>query len=190
MLRQRGRGRQHVCLACRPPARQLRSRSAAISTQPTGGKFDGNLAGARGAGALRTLVSAGYETNAPIVVVNWTNEEGARFAPAMLGSGVFAGVYSRAWPIPLPIGRASASGRRSDAIGWRSETKAGAPSLGLSGVAYRAGPHPGSGGKNHRGGHGRAGRALVASSSSMDTKATPARHRCRAAPMPCWPQRI
>ena len=67
-----------------------------LDTQPTGGKFDGNLGVLGALEALRTLVAAGYETNAGIVVVNWTNEEGARFAPAMLGSGVFAGVYSRA----------------------------------------------------------------------------------------------
>jgi len=47
--------------------------------------------------ALRTLHSAGYETFAPIEVVNWTNEEGARFAPAMIASGVFAGVFTRDW---------------------------------------------------------------------------------------------
>ncbi len=44
--------------------------------------------------AMRTLHEAGYETNAPIEIVNWTNEEGARFAPAMLASGVFAGVFT------------------------------------------------------------------------------------------------
>ncbi len=44
---------------------------------------------------LRTLHAAGFETNAPIEIVNWTNEEGARFAPAMLASGVFAGAFTR-----------------------------------------------------------------------------------------------
>ena len=43
---------------------------------------------------MRTLHDLGYETNAPIEIVNWTNEEGARFAPAMLASGVFAGVFT------------------------------------------------------------------------------------------------
>src|SRR6185503_15035069 len=61
-----------------------------LDTQPTGGKFDGVLAALE---ALRTLHRAGYETFAPIEVVNWTNEEGARFAPAMIASGVFAGVF-------------------------------------------------------------------------------------------------
>ena len=80
--------------------------------------------------ALRTLVAAGYETNAPIVVVNWTNEEGARFAPAMLGSGVFAGVYSRArGRCHCRHRRACASATALDAIGWRGEAKAGAMPL-------------------------------------------------------------
>jgi beta-ureidopropionase / N-carbamoyl-L-amino-acid hydrolase len=60
-----------------------------LDTQPTGGKFDGVLGVLAALEALRTLHQADYETNAPIEIVNWTNEEGARFAPAMLASGVF-----------------------------------------------------------------------------------------------------
>ena len=55
-----------------------------LDTQPTGGKFDGVLGVLGALEALRTLVEVGYETNAPIELVNWTNEEGSRFAPAML----------------------------------------------------------------------------------------------------------
>jgi hydantoinase/carbamoylase family amidase len=66
-----------------------------LDTQPTGGKFDGTLGVLGALEAMRTLHESGYETNAPIEIVNWTNEEGSRFAPAMLASGVFAGVYSR-----------------------------------------------------------------------------------------------
>ena len=61
-----------------------------LDTQPTGGKFDGVLGVLSALEALRTLVEAGYETYAPIEVVNWTNEEGSRFAPAMVASGVFS----------------------------------------------------------------------------------------------------
>ena len=68
-----------------------------LDTQPTGGKFDGVLGVLGALEALRTLVEAGYETFAPIEVVNWTNEEGARFAPAMVSSGVFAGAFDPAW---------------------------------------------------------------------------------------------
>ena len=58
-----------------------------LDTQPTGGKFDGVLGVLGALEAMRTLHNAGYETNAPIEIVNWTNEEGSRFAPAMLASG-------------------------------------------------------------------------------------------------------
>jgi N-carbamoyl-L-amino-acid hydrolase len=68
-----------------------------LDTQPTGGKFDGALGVLAALEALRTLHRAGYETFAPIEVINWTNEEGARFAPAMMASGVFAGVFAREW---------------------------------------------------------------------------------------------
>jgi N-carbamoyl-L-amino-acid hydrolase len=96
-----------------------------LDTQPTGGKFDGNLGVLGALEALRTLVAAGYETNAGIVVVNWTNEEGARFAPAMLGSGVFAGVYSRAEADAVADIEGERFGEALDRIGWRGAAKAG-----------------------------------------------------------------
>src|SRR6267378_561322 len=65
-----------------------------LDTQPTGGKFDGVLGVLGALEALRTLHEAGFETNAPLEIVNWTNEEGSRFAPSMLASGVFAGVFT------------------------------------------------------------------------------------------------
>jgi N-carbamoyl-L-amino-acid hydrolase len=64
-----------------------------LDTQPTGGRYDGIIGVLAGLEILRTLAESGYETNAPIEIINWTNEEGARFAPAMLASGVFAGVF-------------------------------------------------------------------------------------------------
>ena len=100
-----------------------------LDTQPTGGKFDGNLGVLGALEALRTLVAAGYETNAPIVVANWTNEEGARFAPAMLGSGVFAGVYSRAEADAIADIEGARFGEALDGIGWRGGVKAGAMAL-------------------------------------------------------------
>jgi len=65
-----------------------------LDTQPTGGKFDGVLGVLGALEALRSMVDLGYETNAPVMIVNWTNEEGSRFAPAMLCSGVYAGVFT------------------------------------------------------------------------------------------------
>jgi N-carbamoyl-L-amino-acid hydrolase len=76
---------------------------------------------------MRTLAAAGYETNAPFVVVNWTNEEGARFAPAMLGSGVFAGVCSRQQADAIADIEGARFGDALDGIGWRGEAKAGMP---------------------------------------------------------------
>jgi N-carbamoyl-L-amino-acid hydrolase len=65
-----------------------------IDTQPTGGKFDGNYGVLAGIEVVRTLNDRGIETEAPIEVAFWTNEEGSRFVPVMMGSGVFAGAFS------------------------------------------------------------------------------------------------
>jgi N-carbamoyl-L-amino-acid hydrolase len=65
-----------------------------LDTQPTGGKFDGVLGVLGALEVMRTMVDMGYETNAPLMIINWTNEEGSRFAPAMLCSGVYAGVFT------------------------------------------------------------------------------------------------
>ncbi|NMZ33715.1 allantoate amidohydrolase [Pseudomonas proteolytica] len=62
-------------------------------SQPAGGKFDGIYGVLAGLEVLRTLNDLGIETDRPIEVVNWTNEEGSRFAPAMISSGVYAGVF-------------------------------------------------------------------------------------------------
>jgi len=66
-----------------------------IDTQPTGGKYDGNYGVLAGLEVLETLNDHGIETEAPIEVVFWTNEEGSRFTPVMMGSGVFAGAISQ-----------------------------------------------------------------------------------------------
>jgi N-carbamoyl-L-amino-acid hydrolase len=65
-----------------------------LDTQPTGGRFDGILGVLAGLEVVRTLHDAGIVTRHPIEVIDWTNEEGARFAPAMVASGVFAGVFT------------------------------------------------------------------------------------------------
>ncbi|WP_299390813.1 Zn-dependent hydrolase [Pelagibius sp.] len=64
-----------------------------LDTQPTGGKFDGVFGVLAGLEVIRTLNDHGIETAAPVEVSVWTNEEGSRFAPAMVASGVFAGVF-------------------------------------------------------------------------------------------------
>src|SRR5207245_8102829 len=87
-----------------------------LDTQPTGGKFDGVLGVLGALEALRTMVEAGFETFAPIEVVNWTNEEGARFTPAMIASGVYAGVFDRAWAAARQDRAGVAFGAALDAI--------------------------------------------------------------------------
>jgi beta-ureidopropionase / N-carbamoyl-L-amino-acid hydrolase len=68
-----------------------------LDTQPTGGKYDGVLGVLGGLELIRTLNDLDIKTKHPIVITNWTNEEGTRFAPAMLASGVFAGVHELEW---------------------------------------------------------------------------------------------
>jgi N-carbamoyl-L-amino-acid hydrolase len=65
-----------------------------IDTQPTGGKFDGNYGVLAGLEVVRTLNDLKIETEAPIEVAFWTNEEGSRFVPVMMGSGVFCGAFT------------------------------------------------------------------------------------------------
>lgn len=64
-----------------------------LDSQPTGGKFDGAYGVLAGLEVIRSLNDASVETEAPVEVAVWTNEEGSRFAPAMMGSGVFAGLF-------------------------------------------------------------------------------------------------
>ena len=66
-----------------------------LDTQPTGGKFDGVLGVLGALEIVRSLNDLKIKTKHPIEVVNWTNEEGSRFAPAMVSSGVFAGVFTK-----------------------------------------------------------------------------------------------
>ena len=73
-----------------------------LDTQPTGGKFDGAYGVMAGLELMRTLNDLDYETEAPIEVVAWTNEEGSRFSPAMVGSGAFAGIFDLAEGLGRP----------------------------------------------------------------------------------------
>ena len=96
-----------------------------LDTQPTGGKFDGVLGTLAALEALRTLVEAGYETYAPIEVVNWTNEEGSRFAPAMVSSGVFAKVLEKDWAQSRQDRDGMTFAAALDAIGYRGQERCG-----------------------------------------------------------------
>ena len=96
-----------------------------LDTQPTGGKFDGALGVLAALEAMRTMVRAGYETFAPIEVVNWTNEEGSRFSPAMLASGVFAGVFTREHAAARADRDGETFGNALETIGYRGPERCG-----------------------------------------------------------------
>ena len=100
-----------------------------MDTQPTGGKFDGNLGVLAALEVLRTLEAAGYETFAPVELVNWTNEEGARFSPPMLASGVFAGMFARDWAVSRTDADGTTFGAALEAIGERGGETCGAHPL-------------------------------------------------------------
>ena len=101
-----------------------------LDTQPTGGKFDGCLGVLAGLEVLRTLQALDYQTNAPIMLVNWTNEEGSRFSPAMLASGVFAGAFTADHARAQKDREGVSFGEALDAIGFRGAELAGARKIG------------------------------------------------------------
>jgi len=97
-----------------------------LDTQPTGGKFDGALGTLAALEVIRTLQAAGYETYAPIEIVNWTNEEGARFAPALIASGVYAGAFDRDWAYARKDRSGMTFGEALGQIGYRGSEACGA----------------------------------------------------------------
>ena len=113
-----------------------------LDTQPTGGKFDGALGVLAALEALRTLHRAGYETFAPIEVVNWTNEEGSRFTPALAASGVFAGVFTHDWVYGRADRGGETFGAALDKIGYRGPQVCGEhPLSAFFEVHIEQGPH-------------------------------------------------
>ena len=95
-----------------------------LDTQPTGGKFDGVYGVLAGLEVLRTLEEAGIETDAPLEVVVWTNEEGARFAPAMVGSGVWASEMQRDEVYAIEDKAGKRFGEELERIGYRGDLPA------------------------------------------------------------------
>ncbi len=96
-----------------------------LDTQPTGGKYDGVLGVLGGLEIIRTLNDLGIKTKHPIVVTNWTNEEGTRYAPAMLASGVFAGVHDQQWAYDRVDADGKTFGDELDRIGWKGDEPVG-----------------------------------------------------------------
>ena len=97
-----------------------------LDTQPTGGKYDGVLGVLAGLELVRTLNDLDIKTKHPIVVTNWTNEEGTRFAPAMLASGVFAGVHEESWANAREDAKGKTFGAELERIGWKGDEPVGA----------------------------------------------------------------
>ncbi len=97
-----------------------------LDTQPTGGKYDGVLGVLGALEVVRTMNDLGVRTRHPIVVTNWTNEEGARFAPAMLASGVFAGVHTEEYAKGRRDPEGKAFGDELARIGWVGDEPVGA----------------------------------------------------------------
>ena len=77
--------------AATEPVRRRVAFGSHLDTVPTGGRFDGVFGVLAGLEVIRALDEAGIRTRAPLELVNWTNEEGSRFRPAMMGSRVHAG---------------------------------------------------------------------------------------------------
>ena len=96
-----------------------------LDTQPTGGKFDGVLGVLGALEVVRSLNDLKIKTRRPIEVANWTNEEGSRYAPAMVSSGVFAGVYTKEFAYSRLDGEGKALGDELERIGFKGEEPVG-----------------------------------------------------------------
>jgi N-carbamoyl-L-amino-acid hydrolase len=96
-----------------------------LDTQPTGGRYDGVLGVLGALEVVRTLNDLGIKTKHPIEVVNWTNEEGTRFAPAMLASGVFAGVHKQDWAYDRADAKGKKFGDELERIGFKGKEPVG-----------------------------------------------------------------
>ena len=97
-----------------------------LDTQPTGGKYDGVLGVLAGLEIIQTLNEQGIKTKHPIVVVNFTNEEGTRFPPAMVASGVFSGVHSLEWAYSREDSEGKTFGDELKRINWIGDEEVGA----------------------------------------------------------------
>ncbi len=96
-----------------------------LDTQPTGGKFDGVLGVLGALEVVRSLNDLKIRTRRPIEVANWTNEEGSRYAPAMISSGVFAGVYDKEFAYSRLDGEGKGLGDELERIGFKGEEPVG-----------------------------------------------------------------
>ena len=161
-----------------------------LDTQINGGRFDGIAGVLGGLEVCRTLDALGHRTRRPIEIVNWTNEEGARFSPPMVGSGCFVGAYTLDWA----QGRADEEGRtigeELERIGYRGEMEAAPARLRrLFRVPYRAGLRSSTATACRSASSPAASRARACSSSSRARPPIPAPGRWSGAATRFWPAR-
>ena len=96
-----------------------------LDTQPTGGKYDGVLGVLAGLEIVRTLNDLNIQTKHPIMIVNWTNEEGSRFPPAMMASAGYAGIYDVKTLLSAEDTEGNIFGEELNKIGWKGSEKVG-----------------------------------------------------------------
>lgn len=96
-----------------------------LDSQPTGGKYDGVYGVLAALEVIETLNDRGVETQNPIEIVSWTNEEGARFAPGLTGSGVFSGQFSLEQTLTIKDKEGLTIGDELKRIGYAGETQPG-----------------------------------------------------------------
>ena len=120
-----------------------------LDSQPSGGKFDGALGVLAGLEVMRSLNDLGIVTEAPLELVNWTDEEGSRFGHSLMGSGVWAGVFPLDKAYALTDIEGVTVRTALDGIGYRgAEPAARLPGRCLFRAAYRAGADPGARGES------------------------------------------
>ena len=152
-----------------------------LDSQPSGGKFDGALGVLAGLEVIRSLNDLGIVTEAPLELVNWTDEEGSRFGHSLMGSGVWSGVFTLDKAYALTDVEGVTVRTALDGIGYRGD----APGRALPGrcvfrAAYRAGPDPGARGKADRHRHRRPGDGVVRRGGHRPGQ--PRRHHAALAP--------
>ena len=143
-----------------------------LDTQPTGGRYDGVLGVLGGLEVIRTLNDLDIKTKHPIVVTNWTNEEGTRFAPAMVASGVFAGVHELDWAYDRKDAKGLRFGDELERIGWKGAGEGRrTQDARLLRAAYRAGADPGGRGQGYRRRHAWPGAMVAADHADRQGRA-------------------
>jgi N-carbamoyl-L-amino-acid hydrolase len=95
-----------------------------LDSQPRGGRFDGTLGVSGALEVLRTIYENNVETERPLIIVDWTNEEGSRFAPAMVGSGVWVGKLERDWVYERTDNQGKKFGKELERIGYKGKVPA------------------------------------------------------------------